>query len=104
MLNMKKLLGKIYLKKFVEKSAITMLKCCAPVMAVAAIVSFLSNVAQIGLLFCSTGIRIKLERINPLSGVKKTFFCKIFSRRLKGNFKIYFYSFYNLLFFERRYL
>ena len=77
-------------KKFVEKSAITMLKCCAPVMAVAGIVSFLSNVAQIGLLFAPQVLELKLERINPISGVKKLFSVRSLVEGLKAILKFTF--------------
>jgi len=77
-------------KKLVEKSALVLLKCTGPVLVSAFFTSFFSNVAQIGLLFAPEVLELKLERINPLAGIKRLFSVKSLIEGLKGALKFIF--------------
>ena len=77
-------------KKLVEKTMLVLLKCSGPVLAVSFLVSFLSNVAQIGFLFAPEVLELKLERVNPLSGIKRLFSIRSLVEGLKGILKFVF--------------
>ncbi len=77
-------------KKFVKKSALVLLKCTGPVLASAFFTSFFSNVIQIGFLFAPEVLELKLERINPLAGIKRLFSMKSLVEGLKGALKFIF--------------
>jgi len=89
-LNIDKAYTEEHLRKIFDRTAITGLKCTAPVFFVVVCVSILANVAQIGFLFSPEVLEWKPERINPISGFKKLFSMKSLVEAIKGIFKFVF--------------
>ncbi len=70
-----------------SESMYVLLKCTAPVCLVSMILGVLSQIAQVGIIYSPEAIQLKLERINPLQGVKKLFSKKSLGEAVKGMFK-----------------
>ena len=62
------------------------LKCLLPVFATVVLSVVIINIVQIGLLFAPETLSWKFDRINPINGLKKTFFNAVFG----GNNKRFF--------------
>jgi flagellar biosynthetic protein FlhB len=77
-------------KTITVKTAMTSLKCVAPLFAVVASVGILANIAQVGILFSPEVLTWKPERINPIAGVKKLFSLRSLVEAIKGFFKFLF--------------
>ena len=61
---------------------------CAPLIIVLAVVALLVNFAQVGAIFTAKPLAPKLNRISPLSGVKRLFSGRGLAELAKGLFKI----------------
>lgn len=70
-----------------NKMVITGLKCTGPVFVTAFLISFLSQISQIGLIYAPEVLSLKFDRINPLNGFKRLFSMKSIVEVLKGLFK-----------------
>ena len=77
-------------RTIVYKTVMTSLKCFAPVAVVTFAVGVFANVIQIGFLFSPDVLQFKLERIDPIRGVKKLFSIRSFVEALKGLAKFLF--------------
>jgi len=77
-------------KIIVSKSFFTMGKCVAPVFIVSFCVSILANIMQVGFLYAPDVLNLKLERINPINGIKKLFSMRSLVEAFKGLFKFMF--------------
>lgn len=75
------------LKTIVTKMASTGLKCVAPVFITSFCIGVLGTIMQIGVLFASEVLTLKLDRINPINGVKRLFSFKSVVEAIKGIFK-----------------
>lgn len=75
------------LQAIFEKMISTSLKCVAPLFIVSFIVGIITQVMQVGLLFAPDVLQMKLERINPLEGVKRLASKKSAVEAIKGLFK-----------------
>lgn len=73
--------------EFAKHIAVFFLKAIAPVCGVSLILGFFSSVAQIGFLFAPEVLELKLERLNPLSGIKRIFSMKSVIEAIKGILK-----------------
>ncbi|WP_204436246.1 flagellar biosynthesis protein FlhB [Amphibacillus cookii] len=60
----------------------------APVMGIAIIAGFASNLMQIGFLFTTEPLQMKLDKINPISGAKKIFSIRAIVELIKSILKI----------------
>ncbi|MCB0420544.1 MAG: flagellar biosynthesis protein FlhB [Bdellovibrionales bacterium] len=60
----------------------------APVMAIMAVIAFVSNVAQVGFLTNEEALQVKFERIDPVSGFKRVFSLKSFVEGVKAVLKV----------------
>lgn len=67
-------IDKSLLQMYMIKWAIFFFTLAAPVLIVVALVSFISNVSQIGFKFAGEAFKPKLDKLNPLSGIKKILF------------------------------
>lgn len=52
---------------------ITLFKITAPILATAAVASYVISLAQVGFIFSGESLQLKLERIDPISGAKRVF-------------------------------
>ncbi len=77
-------------RTIVYKTAITGLKCVAPVAIATLVVGVLANLAQVGFLFSPEVLEFKPERINPIQGLKKLFSMRSLVEAIKGFFKFLF--------------
>jgi len=62
-------------------------KCIAPVFLTSAILGFLAQVGQVGIIYAPEVLQLKLDRINPQQGFKKLFSKKSIGEVVKGLFK-----------------
>ncbi len=62
-------------------------KAVAPVFITSACLGILSQIMQVGILFSPEVLELKLDRINPLSGLKRIFSKKAIVEVIKGLFK-----------------
>ena len=69
------------------KAIRTTLICMAPVAIVSFLVGIVSNVMQVGFLFSTEVLKFKLERIDPIRGLKRLFSIKSFVELTKNFFK-----------------
>lgn len=67
---------------------IAFLKIIIPVLAVALITGLLAGYSQVGFLFTTKTLQIKLNRLNPLSGLKRIFSVRSLTELIKAVFKI----------------
>jgi flagellar biosynthetic protein FlhB len=74
-------------KKLIEHTAFTAFKSVGPLFLIVFTVGFLANVAQVGWLFSPDVLTLKIERLNPLEGIKKLFSVKSLVTAVKGIFK-----------------
>lgn len=74
-------------KLFVEIIT-TILKVTAPILAVAVIGGLISGYAQVGFLFTTQTLAFKLDRLNPINGLKRIFSIRSITELLKAIFKI----------------
>jgi len=74
-------------KKFVEKSILTGLKCAAPALLTSLCIGVISTIMQVGILFSPDILNIKLERLNPLEGIKRIFAKRAIVETFKGILK-----------------
>ncbi len=74
-------------KKFVENAATTGLKCSAPILFMALLISIISNIIQFGPLWAAEVLQFKPERINPIEGFKKIFSMRSIVEAIKGLLK-----------------
>lgn len=72
---------------FVETVTV-ILKTCAPILAIAVIAGLIGNYAQVGFLFTTETLRMKFDRINPLSGLKRIFSMRAVVELVKSILKI----------------
>jgi flagellar biosynthetic protein FlhB len=62
-------------------------KCIGPVFLTSAILGFLAQIGQVGIIFAPEVLQLKLDRINPQQGFKKLFSKKSVGEVVKGLFK-----------------
>ncbi len=62
----------------------TLMKCAAPVTLLALFIGILSNIMQIGFLYAPEALEWKLDKINPLNGIKRLFSMKSVIDTIKG--------------------
>jgi len=74
-------------KRLVEYTAMTGLKCSAPILFMALLISVISNLIQFGPLWASEVLQLKPERINPIQGFKKIFSMRSIVEAIKGLLK-----------------
>jgi len=74
-------------KLFVEVFSVVAL-AVAPILAVTFIASLVSGYAQVGFVFTTESITFKLERLNPLNGLKRIFSVRSIAELIKSIFKI----------------
>lgn len=86
-LNVAKAFDKELGAQIFSESMYVLAKCVAPVCLVSMILGVLSQIAQVGIIYSPEAIQLKLERINPLQGVKKLFSKKSLGEAVKGVFK-----------------
>lgn len=65
-------------------------KIVAPIMIVAIIIGFASNLMQIGFLFTTEPLKLDLKKIDPIQGAKRIFALRAFVELLKSLLKIIF--------------
>jgi flagellar biosynthesis protein FlhB len=75
------------LKILAEKTAMTMLICAGPIFLVVFFISILSNLLQFGLLWAPEVLEFKIERLNPVEGLKRLFSTRSLVEAVKGIFK-----------------
>lgn len=73
--------------KLIENSMVTLLKSIMPISLVAIIFSLAIPIVQVGFVFAPEVIEAKLERLNPLEGIKRIFSMKSVFQFLKGILK-----------------
>ncbi len=74
-------------KTLSTKVVIASLKCVGPLFIVVVCVAILASVSQVGILFASEALELKLERVNPISGFKRLFSMRSLVEAAKGVFK-----------------
>lgn len=62
-------------------------KCIAPCFLTAFCIGFFAKVSQVGFIFAPDVLNLKLDRVNPLNGIKKIFSMKSIFTAVKGVFK-----------------
>ncbi|HHX18122.1 MAG TPA: flagellar biosynthesis protein FlhB, partial [Clostridium sp.] len=67
---------------------IAFLKIILPIFAVALITGLIMGYSQVGFLFTTKTLQIKLNRLNPLSGLKRIFSVRSLTELIKAIFKI----------------
>lgn len=75
------------IRKLAYNSAELLIKCTGPVFLISTCVGILATVAQIGFLFSTDVLTIKLERINPINGMQKLLTFRSAVEAIKGLFK-----------------
>ena len=75
------------LAQIFQKGVIATAKCVAPIFLIVILVAVGSSILQFGLLFAPEVLEWKLDRINPLSGIKRLFSTKSLFEAIKGIFK-----------------
>lgn len=78
------------IKTIFTKTFVTSIKCVAPVFASSLAIGVASNLMQVGFLFSPEVLELKLDRINPVNGVKRLFSMKSLVEAIKGVFKFIF--------------
>jgi len=68
--------------------ATTLLRITLPIMATAALASFVVSVAQVGFIFSGEALQFKLERIDPISGAKRVFSKRALVELMKSLLKV----------------
>jgi flagellar biosynthetic protein FlhB len=71
-----------------EKTFSVFFRSIGPICITAVAISVLATISQIGFLFATDLISTKLERINPINGVKRLFTMRSIAEALKGVFKL----------------
>ncbi len=71
-----------------EQLAFAALKVVAPIMVIAMIFGFFGNYVQVGALFTTDPLMMKLNRLNPIEGAKKIFSIRALVELLKSLLKI----------------
>lgn len=71
-----------------EQMTFNAMKIMAPIMAMAMVFGFLGNYVQIGSLFTTEPLQMKLERLNPIEGAKKIFAMRALVELIKSLLKI----------------
>lgn len=74
--------------KMFDESLITLLKIVAPLFVIALLTGVVSGYAQVGFLFSTKSLGIKLSKINPLNGLKRIFSARSLVELLKSMIKI----------------
>lgn len=85
-------------RKLYVNMALQLLKIVAPVFAVALVSGVASGYAQVGFLFTTKTLAVKLNRINPLNGFKKIFSLRSFVELIKSILKILIIGFLGYLY------
>jgi flagellar biosynthetic protein FlhB len=67
---------------------IAFLKIILPIFAVAFLTGLITGYSQVGFLFTTKTLQIKLNRLNPLSGLKRIFSVRSLTELIKSIFKI----------------
>ncbi len=65
-------------------------KVAAPIMAVVMVAGIIANYIQVGFMFTPEAIQLKLEKLNPIEGVKRIFSLRSLVEFLKSIFKMVF--------------
>jgi len=85
-------------RKLYVNLVLQLLKIVAPVFAVALVAGVASGYAQVGFLFTTKTLAVKLNRINPLNGFKKLFSFRSFAELIKSILKILIIGFLGYLY------
>ncbi|HDL01252.1 MAG TPA: EscU/YscU/HrcU family type III secretion system export apparatus switch protein, partial [candidate division Zixibacteria bacterium] len=64
------------------------IKLLMPFMVILVVVSVLANVAQFGFLFTTKPLEFKMDKLNPINGLKNMFSLKAFGEMVKSILKI----------------
>ena len=89
-------------KILVNKTARLFLKVTGPVLGVSFVLSFCSTIFQTGFLFSPDVLSIKMERLNPISGIKRLFSFRSVMEAIKGILKFSLVLFIGYLFAKKR--
>ena len=76
-----------------EQMTVNAMKIMAPIMAVGMVFGFLGNYIQVGSMFTTEPLQMKLERMDPIKGAKKIFSMRSLVELLKSLLKIAIISF-----------
>ena len=76
------------IRNMFEQMTINALKIVAPIMLIAMIFGYFGNFIQIGSLFTTDPLKMKLERLNPIEGAKKIFSMRALVELVKSLLKI----------------
>ena len=76
-----------------EQMTVNAMKIMAPIMAVGMVFGFLGNYIQVGSMFTTEPLQMKLERMDPIQGAKKIFSMRSLVELLKSLLKIAIISF-----------
>jgi len=74
--------------KVFDESLLSLLKTVGPLFAIALLMGLISGYAQVGFLFSTKTLGIKLNRINPLNGFKRIFSARSLVELLKSILKV----------------
>jgi flagellar biosynthetic protein FlhB len=74
-------------KRILSRTFIVGGKCIAPVFITSICLGVLAQIMQIGILFAPDVLQLKVDRINPLNGLKRIFSMKAIVEVVKGLFK-----------------
>lgn len=77
-----------FLSKIFTETVMVTLKSVLPLLSVALVAGLAINYAQIGFVFTTENLGFKLERINPLSGIKRMFSMRSIVELIKATGKI----------------
>lgn len=74
--------------KLYSQVSLMFIKIILPVLAVALITGLVAGYSQVGFLFTTKTLQIKLNRLNPLNGLKRIFSTRSLTELIKAIFKI----------------
>lgn len=78
----------INIRNLFEQMTFNAIKIVAPIMAIAMVSGFLGNYIQVGSLFTTDPLKMKLERLDPIQGAKKIFSMRALVELVKSLLKI----------------
>ena len=76
------------IRNMFEQMSFNAMKIVAPIMLIAMIFGFFGNFVQIGALFTTDPLKMKLERLNPIEGAKRIFSMRALVELVKSLLKI----------------
>jgi flagellar biosynthetic protein FlhB len=91
------------IKIIVTHTMETMFYCLLPIFSVCIFVSFFSHIVQFGFIFSPEGLEPKLERINPLAGMKRLLSIKTIYESFKAILKFTIVVAISFFFFKKEF-